>query len=1262
MTTLNTAPTAIATAVSAEVQMAYAAMKAAKKVLVKAEKVVRNLQSKSGSALSATYEKAVKERIAAKCAYDDSALEFEVAKFGNKVAGRFDLQTLAFRLNTDKLEDFIDAAHEEYAEVDKEIGKQLSTIYGLITIVNVTKLARKVYKLDPQSDHTIALRCAMNTLRKSMTEDRNSNFKNVWHSVFGGTNKKGTIKPVKDVFGVATEGLRDAFLGMELEGESDLVKLDSKGIVIKLGNNVFKRMSIREAQRKAEYINQVVFVRNRVIEDQTVTQVAKSLSALQKLAGLHTSGIALEGLRQNNRYSSVVVVGYKGKTWDKTSVALDPLAVLSEGEDAYTPEQLSLAEAVRKEGFGVCSSPENYGKHGYIQMVNTYNRGANAFMEADGSTYEDLAKMPPRLNKQAWNTGEVQFDNVRTIVIGCMDPQYKDLPKDILAADQEAFNFQVQRALVAGQAIASKEFYKYSGTGRFVTGEESDSSGQKTVVSDPSKTMIKELEHVYKEVGGVNNQFVLAGLNSTKSAKFVYTEGWTLEVFMFEGKKVAMWVKETVEKYKLTFSATSNAFRAVDEKLVGVKAALNSLARSTDELQSETATKLIYANNGKTLEENIHQLLAEGKIEVKGTRVATNSQFNSGLELQYGVDVAKTILTSLVRSNIASSFRQDVVNALDIASKTIDENDIGEVSATKIVTTIADGCAAIGLPLEDVKGKVLHVNIVKAVMDVLASTGKKWVRIRFNADNSVLFPITQDLLDSFESTQRPMYVALQGAAAELFEAFSYPVQTAAENVDEETGIITYGVSFTDATIGYSVEKLTKVRDNQAGKPLNKVPAYGCTQLLVTSAHLRRNETYSAVLSALEEKAGRAFRSTVVCLYFKSPLLWKGSVSTAELVEAIGNADTAAWLEQFGGTKEYNDLMQGTASYISPEKAVKNVNDADGDMNSFLFVPSATVVGSLLDNSSYFVDATNESVAAGAYHYASHWAKELAGLILDTENKKGVHLKSCDFAQSFQEAVIRAAKEKANVAIFTSHQTATLNNRGSYQDGLEVALKRVANHPEFSMFSDWANKLLGNKFALKVASEALWSFNGDVQGSCVNFDAMDQVKSSEGHNVKKLASLLSSGELKFVNFNYAKSTAPEGMELRTIALNVTKGIEQRTLEIYGTMFNPEAHNIAVNQLNHVLPAYTEANAAIVKKMVVFLMVVCGSNVGYVTSTKYDICQQISATAQKVNGRGVALNLETLKDVQAEKGKEMVEVDCVQRTIVTAAIEYVGKVLV
>ena len=110
-----------------------------------------------------------------------------------------------------------------------------------------------------------------------------------------------------------------------------------------------------------------------------------------------------------------------------------------------------------------------------------------------------------------------------------------------------------------------------------------------------------------------------------------------------------------------------------------------------------------------------------------------------------------------------------------------------------------------------------------------------------------------------------------------------------------------------------------------------------------------------------------------------------------------------------------------------------------------------------------------------------------------------------------------------------------------------------------------------------------------------------------------------------------------------------------------MFNPDQHNIAIEQLNHVLPAYTEAEANLVKKMVAMIVVVCGANVGYFAASKYDVCQQVVATASKVNGRAVSANLETLASVQAEKGREKVEIDCVQRTIATIAKEFHNKVL-
>lgn len=1243
-------------------QTAVKALSEAQKGLTKAERDLRDIKKVSAVVGTQAYRTAVESLESAVNAVREADANLVAVKYGHRSLGRFDIKTKDVNLNIDELEAFYQEAMETYTDVDKEAGRKLSHIYGFIAIVNTIKVVQALMEIDPDSEYTTAYRIAMHHMVMKMTCDTESPFTNIWHLVFGGQNKGGTVNHLETIIEgkYKTAPIRNAFAKYAIKADmSNLVSLDDKGINIRpFANTAPKRLGLRDAVRKLDYVNQVMFVRTKQTASGVVCDIARSMTALQKLIGLHVSGIALEGLRNNKLFSSVVQVGFHGKTWTGASVVLDPIAVLKENSDDYTAEQLAIANALRSNAYSVAANPENYGKHGYVQLTSTYNRAQeNAFINKDGTSYEDMSKLIVRLMKQAWNPGEVQFKDMRTIVVGLAT---ENLPADVDAEAQSKLNDVLGNVFVAGPTIASKKAFGFMGTGRFVTGEESEASGQKTVVCDPSKTMVRELSHVYFNIGGGHDQeFVLAGLNSTKSAKFKYTAGWNLEIFEIESKKVALYVKESTETYKLTFSATANAYRAVDEKLVGVEAAMNSLARSTNALQSETATKLIYEKNGKTLAENIKALLSEGRIAKKGMHVATNSQFNQGLEFQHGVDVAKTVLTSLVRSNIAASFRNDVVNSLVLAEGSVAESDIGEVSAKRIVQTIASGCSQLGLPLEDVKGKVMHVQIVKAVMNMFAKTNKKWVRIRFDDTRAVLFPITQDLLESFEGTQRPLYVALQGVAAELFEAFAYFVQSATEVVDEDEEFSTFTVDMTDAQIDLAVRKLSKARDAVAGKPLNKVPTIGATLLLATSAHLRNNEVYSSVLNALGLHARASFRQAVTCLYFKSPLLWKGSISDARLVNQVSTID-AEWLAEFGGDEDYNDLMQGTCSYISSVKAVKNGNDADGDLNSFVFVPTRTLDGTALANSKHFIDATDVKVAAGAQHYAAKWEDELASLILNTN--KRVELKSAEgFEKAFEQAVVRAAREKANVAIFTSHQTATLNYRGAYQAAFEGALKRVANHIEFAEFADWANDLLADEFAMNAASEALWSFNADVQGSCVNFDAMDQVKSAEGRNIKKLASLLSSGELKFVNFSYAKSIATEDKALTQIRKEVNKGIEQRSLEIYNTMFNPRQHNIAIDQLTHMLPAHTENTVAVVKKMVAYMMVVCGSNVGNFASTKYDVCQAISATAQKVNGRGVAANLETLASVQSEKGREKVEIKCVQRTIAEAAVEFNNKVL-
>lgn len=81
--------------------------------------------------------------------------------------------------------------------------------------------------------------------------------------------------------------------------------------------------------------------------------------------------------------------------------------------------------------------------------------------------------------------------------------------------------------------------------------------------------------------------------------------------------------------------------------------------------------------------------------------------------------------------------------------------------------------------------------------------------------------------------------------------------------------------------------------------------------------------------------------------------------------------------------EYHNLMQGKCSYVSPEKAVKNTNDADGDVHTQLAVPVSAVVGTPLARTWEFIDATDPMVAVGANHHKAHWEKELKGMYLNT---------------------------------------------------------------------------------------------------------------------------------------------------------------------------------------------------------------------------------------------------------------------------------------
>lgn len=1242
--------------------------------------------------------KAEKALAKAKQAYEIAYDLYAEAK--GQEDGRFNVLETVDNFNLTKLDELI-AEHEGKANIDDGIDvSRTIKLFDLINMCKIIEVAEQAIKYSPDDEHTLALRQAMYHLRMSSTWRTDHRFVTIWHEVFGGQvqdhQKPGALKQVnaKEVVlkafdkktntisyaGKRVVGIARRWMAAEMAianedvamfEENSLVLVDSRFIKLKhhTGSKEMVTIALRDAGKKIGYTNQILCIRVRKNDEDSCKASVVSdegMSTLQKLIGLHTTGIQLEGLKNHADFNSVVRCRFtKNDKWANAELLVDPFERMVE---STTPEGRAVSVLLAELGYGPCIKADSYEKHGYVQLTSTYLANVGAFGK-DGKTCEDIAKLLARYTKQVMNPGYAQFPDMKTVVFGLVDHEVTNLPNDVDTKALEKFNNSLAHGFVAGQSCASKKAFAYMGTGRYVTGSDDEGTGQKTMVCDPYHVMIPELDYVYNNIAGGNDEmFVIAGLNSTKSKKFQLESGWALETFLFEGKKVALWVKTTQETYKLTDSATALQFRAVDEKLTGLAAAENSYARAVEGFTAETVTKLLFTNDGKTLAENAKQLLEEGRIAYKGHTVSTNIQFNQGLEAQFGTDTANRILSALVRNNKASEYRDNLVKSWELMDQQVAEDDVTIVEAQAVVEAIVYGCLERGIPPESVKGKVLHMEIVKKVFELLSAENNSWAKICFPNKATILFPVTQKGLESFEETGRWEYVATQGMMAEFFEAFAFAIQKIAVIADEETGQVTLNgmdKALSPKICDIIASKIAVARDRMAGKELNRIAAYGTTSWLAVSGRLKKNQMHYAVLNVLGSQASKSFREAVVPLYFKSPILWEGSISSCESVDVVGTKEEQEYAKQFAAVDangevdvEYHNLMQGKCSYISPEKAVKNGNDADGDMHTILFVPVSAVVGTPLARTWEFIDATDPMVAVGANHHKAHWEKELKGMYLNTTkalNWVSLEGKDSDIA----EAVFRAAREKINVGTFTTSQTALLNNRGAFTGHFKEALQACAGSlsKSYKEFDSWINGLLNNPDRLDEVAEAFWSFTVAVQGTCVNLDAMDQVKSSDGRDVVKLADLLRLGNLENCSYRWSMKA---GNKLD--AVKVLGNINKRVDLIVNTMFNKDLHNMSLGKLVWLFDDLNKYNAKTLQKLVVELVVRCAAHAGYINHYYYDATVIISKTPPKVNGRHEAVDLETLKAGMESLGKEEIEIDCVQRTIFNVAQQYVGKKLV
>ena len=759
-----------------------------------------------------------------------------------------------------------------------------------------------------------------------------------------------------------------------------------------------------------------------------------------------------------------------------------------------------------------------------------------------------------------------------------------------------------------------------------------------------------------------SEEFVVAGMNSTKSTAFKRgADGWELMETNYQGKKVVFWVKASIsEELKITDSATAELYEVNPDNLVPLQheaAALDTLARVVNKKKSQSVMTMIYEGRGYTedLYTRITSLLKAGVIREKRIGNKTNSQLNAGLEFQHGVENARTILEFLIAQNKASTYRQDLINSTYLFSGKDLGDKVAEVNAEELIRSISEAVYADGR-VDNLESQVWNMYAVQTLVTELQNANKPFIKFVFpTVGKGVVVPVSRRVVESVENTERPYDVRVSGLLAELLFAFGYFISRAKKVFNADLQMNDYEIEFTDHSVDFTIEKITSARDRSFGKPLSQVPTIGVNCFLITSAMLHKNELLSCRAEKARQLAQDEYQQMVTGIYTKPPVLWMGSITGVKFVLDIKDATIERKHMFFDARPNFHSVMMGNAAYQSPEKAIGNGNDADGDRVSIDMIPTVLLVGCPGLHPEVYVDARKETTAAGARFYANFWEEELGGMVRNTSKSLG------DFkvtAETFQSemtgAIFAASKAKAAVAIYTTHQTVNMNNRGVFTKAVSVALQRLARDKRCVGMKSWINNVLASEFALNEVSESIWKFTLDVQGACVNFDAMDQVKDSSGRDTKKLAEVLSPSALKFNSVSLIEVEGVTTDEQK--AEYAIQKLNNRVKLINDTMFDVTAHNISYDQLNTVLPVDT-AKESEIKFFLSYIMAFAGQEVGVTTHFYFDACQQVMKPIKsKVS------NIENAMMELENKEMQQIKTDCVSRSMVKSAMSFLNKKLV
>ena len=1279
MKTVNTT-TATNTAVNFALSALATAVKSAKVTMKEAARKVEAVSSLP--VYDVKREEANMELVQAMNAVKKAQSEFAMVsgklEEGDNMFDRCLIEDAEFSLDSDVLSKLIAKKTEESDKEDRQTLENRSLIYGLITAIQMAESLKMLSSVDNRygtsgNELEILVRRGLDMVLDKSTNK--TTFTNIFHYLLGGmigeikkqpqTTLPFCSKELEEL-GVSFEELSSDLSALRLSAsqidyasvanKSKSVFVSHKTVTIKLGE-AEATLTWKDLFKKSKYLNQVVFLTLDQAGNYAVAK--KSLNAYERIASLHLSGVDFEGLRDSKSTLAVVIVPKGKKGLGRARVINIPFSA-NIPESQLSNETLGVQKCLQNlsREIGPVLNAEQYGKHGYVQLVDTYLKGANAFIDTEGNSHEDAAKLLARLQKLAYNQATVSYITNVHVIAGV---GVKDLPASVSPSHQKMFNMALTRALVGGNLIPTLPLFSNIGTCRVVSGSNVGESGQKGMVGDAYYTANPAIISVMEELGDVKTEeFVIAGMNSTKASSFKRgTSGWELKETTYQGKKVVFWVKTSSnEELKITDSATAEMYEINPENIVPLQheaAALDTLARVVNKKQSQSVMSMIYEGRGfaEDLYARVTSLEKAGVIRKKRVGNKTNSQLNAGLEFQHGSENARGILEFLIAQNKATGYRQDVVNA----SLLFAGNDLGdkvaEINAEALVEDIASVVYSTG-NLSNLESQVWNMHAVQVLVEAIQAANKPFVRFVFpTTGKSVVVPVTKRVVEAVENIERPNDVRVSGLLAELLFAFGFFISRAQATYNEELMENEYKIVFTESAVNNTVEKITSARDRSFGKPLSQVPTIGVNCFLITSALLHKNELLSVRVEAARLLAEREYSQKVSGIYTKPPVLWMGSISGVKFVSSIKEASLERTVMFKDSRENFHEIMMGNAAYQSPEKALGNGNDADGDRISVDMIPTSLLVGCPELHPEVYVDARKTTVAAGGNFYASFWEDEMSSMVRDSSKTLGDFKVTKDtFQLAMVDAIHAASKAKAAVAIYTTHQTTNMNNRGTFVSATTVALKRLVKDKRVAGMKTWIEGVLSSEFALNEVSESIWKFTLDVQGACVNFDAMDQVKDSSGRDTKKLAEILSPTALKYNSVHFIEDEAAKTLEQKAEISKVK--LNTRVKLVMDTIFDKDAHNISYDQLLNVLPSASEAE---IKFFLSYVMSFAGQEVGVRTTTEYDACQQIMKPIKsKVS------NIESVMTTLEEKEMVQTKVDCVARSMVKSAFRFVNKKLV